>query len=74
VDIKKEVNGKYRVIIRYTDLSIGEYRRAHIDYHAKDKLKAIKDFQALARGADFYFGSSPKAIRFQDKPSKLKPF
>ena len=74
VDIKREITGKYRVIIRYTDLSVGEYRRAHIDYHAKDKLKAIKDFQDLARGADFYFGSSPKTIKFQDKPSKLKPF
>lgn len=74
VDIKRQVNGKYRVIIRYTDLKVGEYRRAHIDFHSKDKLKAIKAFQDLARGSDFYFGSSDKTIRFQKKESHLKTY
>lgn len=71
VDIMILHNGKYRVIIKYTNLRIGEYREAYVDFVSKKE--AIEVFQKLALGADFYWGSH-KTIHFHDTPDKLKPY
>ncbi len=71
VDIMILHNGKYRVIIKYTNLRIGEYREAYVDFVSKKE--AIEVFQKLALGADFYWGSH-KTIHFHDSPDKLKPY
>ncbi|WP_158998970.1 hypothetical protein [Pigmentibacter ruber] len=71
VDIMILHNGKYRVIIKYTNLNIGEYREAYVDFESKKE--AIEVFQKLALGADFYWGSN-KTIHFHETPDKLKPY
>jgi hypothetical protein len=71
VDIMILRNGKYRVIIKYTNLRIGEYREAYVDFESKKE--AIEVFQKLALGADFYWGDR-KTIHFHDKPETPKPF
>lgn len=72
VDIVKTFGGKYRVIIKYTHVELGEYREAHIDFENKDD--AIKSFQDLARGADFFLGDTKKSIHFHTPPEQTKPF
>jgi hypothetical protein len=71
VDIMILHNGKYRVIIKYTNLKIGEYREAYVDFESKKE--AIEVFQKLALGADFYWGDR-HTIHFHDKPDKSKPY
>lgn len=71
VDITHLYNGKYRVIIKYTNLKIGEYREAFIDFESKKE--AIEIFQKLALGADFYWGDN-KTILFNKDPQKLRPY
>ena len=71
VDIMILHNGKYRVIIKYTNLKIGEYREAYVDFDSKKE--AIEVFQKLALGADFYWGDR-KTIHFHDKIEKPKPY
>ncbi|KAB8039044.1 hypothetical protein GCL60_09320 [Silvanigrella paludirubra] len=71
VDIMILHNGKYRVIIKYTNLKIGEYREAYVDFDSKKE--AIEVFQKLALGADFYWGDR-KTIHFHDKVEKPKPY
>lgn len=72
VDIVKTFGGKYRVIIKYTHVEVGEYREAFIDF--KNKEEAIKAFQDLARGADFFLGDIKNSIHFHNPPEKEKPF
>lgn len=71
VDIMILHNGKYRVIIKYTNLNIGEYREAYVDFVSKKEAIAV--FQKLALGADFYWGNS-NTIHFHDTPDKLNPY
>jgi hypothetical protein len=71
VDIKRLPNGKYRVLIAYTHLQIGEYRQAHIDF--KEKAKAIEAFENLVRGAEFFRGSA-ESIHFHDGPEVKEPY
>lgn len=71
VDIMILHNGKYRVIIKYTNLKIGEYREAYVDFESKKE--AIEVFQKLALGADFYWGDR-HTIHFHDKPDKPNPY
>ncbi|WP_397601479.1 hypothetical protein [Silvanigrella sp.] len=71
VDIMILHNGKYRVIIKYTNLRIGEYREAYVDFESKKEAIAV--FQKLALGADFYWGDR-KTIHFHDKIEKPKPY
>ncbi len=71
VDIMILHNGKYRVIIKYTNLKIGEYREAYVDFESKKE--AIEVFQKLALGADFYWGDR-RTIHFHDNPIKPKPY
>lgn len=71
VDIMILHNGKYRVIIKYTNLKISEYREAYVDFESKKE--AIEVFQKLALGADFYWGDR-KTIHFHDKNYKQKPY
>ena len=71
VDIVRLNNGRYRVIIKYTNLKIGEYREAYVDFSSKKE--AIEVFQKLALGADFYWGDR-KNIHFHNEPDKPKPY
>ncbi len=71
VDIMILHNGKYRVIIKYTNVQIGEYREAYVDFESKKE--AIEVFQKLALGADFYWGDR-KTIHFHKTPDKPKPY
>lgn len=71
VDIVKTFGRKYRVIIRYTHVELGEYREAHIDFDKKDD--AIKAFQDLAKGADFFLGDIKNSIHFHNPPESNTP-
>ncbi|MBX9702952.1 MAG: hypothetical protein K2X39_02240 [Silvanigrellaceae bacterium] len=72
VDIVRLNNGKYRVIIKYTHVEIGEFREAHVDFDSKEK--AIDIFQKLAKGADFFFGDIEKTVHFHSTPEKNTPY
>lgn len=72
VDIVKTFGGKYRVIIKYTHVEVGEYREAHIDFVNKEE--AIKVFQDLVRGADFFLGDVKTTIHFHNPPEQAQPF
>lgn len=72
VDIVKTYGRKYRVIIRYTHVEVGEYRVAHIDFDNKEE--AIKAFQDLAKGADFFLGDIKKSIHFHTPPESNSPY
>lgn len=72
VQITRLENGKYRVIINYTHVEVGEYRQAYADF---DKKKdAMKAYQDIANGADFFLGDIGKSIHFHNPPEKNKPF
>jgi len=71
VDIMILPNGKYRIIIKYTNLRVGEYREAYVDFESKKE--AIEVFQKLALGADFYWGDR-KTIHFHPLPDKPNPY
>ncbi|MEN9809814.1 MAG: hypothetical protein RLZZ488_1381 [Pseudomonadota bacterium] len=71
VDIVKTFGRKYRVIIKYTHVELGEYREAHIDFDKKDD--AIKAFQDLAKGADFFLGDVKNSIHFHNPPETSAP-
>lgn len=71
VDIVKTFGRKYRVIIRYTHVELGEYREAHIDFDKKED--AIKAFQDLAKGADFFLGDVKNSIHFHNPPETSTP-
>lgn len=70
VDIMRLENGKFRVLVRYTNLEIGEYREAYMDF--SKKKDAVKAFQDLAKGADFFMGKSP--IHVHNNPDSLRPY
>lgn len=72
VDIQRTSYGRYRVIIKYTHNEIGEYREAYIEFTNKDE--AIKAFQDLAKGADFFLGDIKKSIHFHNPPEKNEPY
>ncbi|MFZ9521685.1 MAG: hypothetical protein ACO3A4_14530 [Silvanigrellaceae bacterium] len=72
VDIVKTFGRKYRVIIKYTHVELGEYREAHIDFDKKDE--AIKAFQDLVKGADFFLGDIKNSIHFHNPPEQNQPF
>lgn len=72
VDIVKAENGKYRVIVKFTHVEVGEYREAQVDVENKDE--AIKVFQDLAKGADFFMGDLKKTIHFHKDPQKTDPY
>lgn len=71
VDIVKTFGRKYRVIIRYTHVELGEYREAHIDFDKKED--AIKAFEDLAKGADFFLGDVKNSIHFHNPPESGTP-
>ena len=71
VDIKRLPDGKYRVIIHYTHLQIGEYREAHIDF--KEKEKAIEAFRKLVEGAEFFRGPA-ETIHVHETPTGKVPY
>lgn len=72
VDILKSQTGKYRVMIRYTHNEVGEYREAYVEFENKEE--AIKAYQDLAAGADFFLGDVKKSIHFHNPPEKNKPY
>lgn len=72
VDIVKTFGGKYRVVIKYTHVELGEYREAFVDFEKKDE--AIKIFQDLARGADFFWVTSRIRFTFIILQKKQQPF
>jgi hypothetical protein len=72
VDIVKTFGRKYRVIIKYTHVEAGEYREAHIDFEKKED--AVKAFQDLAKGADFFLGDIKKSIHFHTPPEGNSPY
>jgi len=69
--VRLESNGRYRVIIKYTNLQVGEYREAFVDFTSKKE--AIDVFQKIAKGATFFWGDSKK-IYFPKEAEKLKPY
>lgn len=71
VQISRLLNGKFRVTIQYTHVEVGEYRQAHVDFDSKEE--AIKTYQDLAQGADFFLGDLKKSIHFHNPPEKNKP-
>jgi hypothetical protein len=48
--------GKYRIIIHYINLDIGEYREAFVDF--KSRKEAIQSYEKLEKGADFFIGKN----------------
>jgi hypothetical protein len=72
VDIVKTFGRKYRVVIKYTHVEVGEYREAHVDFDNKDE--AIKVFQDLVKGADFFLGDVKKSIHFHTPPESNTPY
>jgi hypothetical protein len=71
VQIMRLDNGKYRVLIDYTNLTVGEYRQAFVDFDKK--ADAIKAFTDLAKGADFYLGKK-NTIEFRKDDEKVNPY
>ncbi len=71
VDIVQINNGVFRVFIKYTNLQIGEYREAYVDFTSKKE--AVEVFQKLAKGATFFWGNSKK-IYFPKEIEKPKPY
>ncbi|NBX18402.1 MAG: hypothetical protein EBR09_13675 [Proteobacteria bacterium] len=71
-DIVKTFGRKYRVIIKYTHVEAGEYREAHIDFDKKEE--AVKAFQDLVKGADFFLGDIKKSIHFHTPPESNSPY
>jgi hypothetical protein len=71
LNIMRLNNGKYRVIVKYTHLRVGEYREAYIDFTSKKE--AIDVFQKLVLGADFYWGPG-KSIHFHKQEDVAKPY
>lgn len=71
VDIKRLMNGRYRVHVWYTHLQIGEYRKAHIDFVSKEE--ALEAFRKLTQGAEFFLGDA-KNIHFHEEEPKLTPY
>ena len=72
VHINRLPNGQYRVTINYSHVELGEYRQASVDFEKKEE--AIKAYQDLALGADFFLGEIKKSIHFHNPPEKNKPF
>lgn len=60
------------MIIKYTHNEVGEYREAIVEFDSKEE--AIKVFQDLAKGADFFLGDVKKSIHFHNPPQKNKPY
>lgn len=71
VDIKHLNNGRFRVIIKYTNIQVGEYREAYVDFTSKKQ--AIEVFQKIATGATFFWGDSKK-IYFPKEAEKPRPY
>lgn len=71
VDIVRLNNGQYRVLIKYSNVEVGEYREAFVDFTSKKD--AIEIFQKLAKGATFFWGDSKK-IYFPKETEKLRPY
>jgi len=72
IKITRLVTGKYRLIIKYTHVEIGEYREAHVDFD--DKEEAARVYQQLVQGADFFLGDIRKTIHFHTPPQKNAPY
>lgn len=73
VNIIRTTNGKYRIVIRYTHIEVGEYREAHIDFTNREE--ALKVYWDLAKGADFFLGNDAKNIvHFHTEPPKNNPY
>lgn len=72
VIIDKLPNGYYRIIIKYTNIEIGEYREAHADF--KKYEEAQKLFNMLIKGADFFLGDITKSVHFHNPPEKNNPY
>ena len=72
VHISRQLTGKYRVTIKYTHVELGEYREAHIDFNNKNE--AIKAYQDLAQGADFFLGDIKKSLHFHNPSESNKPY
>lgn len=72
VQITRTQQGRYRVIFRYTHVEVGEFREAHVDFDAKED--AIKVYQDLAQGADFFIGDVKKSIHFHKPPQRNAPY
>lgn len=65
-------SGKYRVIIQYTHIEVGEYRESFAEFETKEA--AIAAYQQLVQGADFFLGDVTKSIHFHTPPQKNSPF
>jgi hypothetical protein len=61
-------NGRYRIYVQYTNVPLKRLGYTEIEYSTKGE--AEKTYFALAKGADFFFGSDQR-IKFT--PPKLKP-
>lgn len=70
--VRAPASGKYRVIISYTHVEIGEYREAFADFTTKQE--AIDFYQQLAQGADFFLGDVSKSVHFHTPPARNAPF
>ncbi len=66
VDIQRLHNGKYRVIIKYSNVQVAEYREVYVDFIKKKE--AIDVFQKIAKGATFFWGDSSKIYFSKEKP------
>jgi hypothetical protein len=72
VHIVRTLQGLYRVTIQYTHAEAGEYREAHIDFTSKEE--ALKAYEDLAKGADFFLGAQKGSIHFHTPPQNTKPY
>ncbi len=62
----------YRITIRYTNVEVGEYREAHVDY--RNRKEALKVYWDLVNGADFFLGDVKDSLHFHDPVQKNNPY
>lgn len=65
-------DGRYRIIVSYTHVGLGEYREAHVDSGDWEATRKMRD--DLIGGAEFFLGDLKKTIHFHNPPEKNRPF
>lgn len=62
----------YRITIRYTNVEVGEFREAIVNYRSRSE--ALKIYWDLVNGADFFLGDVKNSIHFHEPAQKNTPY
>ncbi len=62
----------YRITIRYTNVEVGEYREAVVNF--KKRLDALKVYEDLVNGADFFLGDVKESVHFHTPVQQNNPY